>query len=210
MNRRDFFRFGIRNAAKLAAETVAGKFGLSDERWIRPPYALAETDFLQACTKCGACIDACSYDVLFNLPKDISSTQASTPVMDLLVSGCHLCNDWPCVAVCEPKALQLPTSENGEPPTSLAPLPKLARAVVDAITCLPYAGPECGVCVDACPVPGAFNWIDGVKPFIDETICTGCALCREVCIVDPKAIDIFELTLNTKGGNTNRSAVNIG
>lgn len=192
MNRRDFFRMGIQEAAKLAGDAVAEKIGIGEERWIRPPYALAEPTFIQACTKCDACIDACTYDVLFKLPEDMGQRLGSTPVMDLLLSGCHLCSDWPCVTVCEPKALRLPEVKENED----LPLPKLAKATINTATCLPYSGPECGVCVDACPVPDALAWLDGVKPIINEDICTGCALCREVCIVDPKAIDITELPLN--------------
>ncbi|NQV57069.1 MAG: 4Fe-4S dicluster domain-containing protein [Rhodospirillales bacterium] len=188
MNRRDFFRFGLQNAAKLASEAVAGKLGLS-AGWLRPPYALDEPAFLDACTRCDACIEACSYNVLFRLPEDMGAKLAATPVMDLLESGCHLCSDWPCVTACGPKALVLPVAEDGSP----ADLPKLARASINIESCLPYSGPECGACADACPVPGALNWVDGVKPVIDEEICTGCALCREFCIVDPKAIDIAQL-----------------
>ncbi|MDP6840645.1 MAG: 4Fe-4S dicluster domain-containing protein [Rhodospirillales bacterium] len=192
MNRRDFFRVGLQNAAKLAGQAAADRLGLSDRNLIRPPYAVAEAAFLEACTRCDACIEACSYDVLFKLPEEAGAKRAATPVMDLLVSGCHLCGDWPCVTVCEPRALQLPASQGKQPPEP----PKLARAAIDTGACLPYAGPECGACADACPVPGALNWVDGVKPVIDEDICTGCALCREFCITDPKAIEITEIQVS--------------
>ncbi|MCK4710349.1 MAG: hypothetical protein KAU21_17165, partial [Gammaproteobacteria bacterium] len=55
-------------------------------------------------------------------------------------------------------------------------------------TCLPYSGPECGAC-KVCPVEGALVW-SMEKPEIDQALCTGCALCREACIVDPKAVMI--------------------
>jgi MinD superfamily P-loop ATPase len=56
-------------------------------------------------------------------------------------------------------------------------------------------GPECGVCRDACQVPGALLWEKGIKPVIDNDVCTGCALCREACITDPKFIDITAIAV---------------
>ena len=51
-------------------------------------------------------------------------------------------------------------------------------------------GPECGACTDACPVEDALEWEDGIKPVVNGERCTGCALCREACILDPKAIKV--------------------
>jgi len=110
--------------------------------------------------------------------------------------GCHLCEDWPCVSICTANALILPepqtNDENTTTDNNKKPQPRLAYANIDTATCLPYSGPECGVCIDACPVDGALT-LDMVKPVIDETLCTGCALCREVCITEPKSIHIASL-----------------
>jgi NAD-dependent dihydropyrimidine dehydrogenase PreA subunit len=93
------------------------------------------------------------------------------------------------VAACEPDALRLPEQEEEGPP---APA-KLARVRIDPETCLPYSGPECGACAHACPVPGALEWEGGLRPVIDEERCTGCALCREACIMEPKAVEVSAL-----------------
>jgi NAD-dependent dihydropyrimidine dehydrogenase PreA subunit len=106
--------------------------------------------------------------------------------MDLLDRGCLMCADWPCVAACEPDALRLPDPGEGSPPSPA----KFAEVRIDTETCLPYLGPECGACADSCPIPGALAWEGGLRPVIDEEICTGCALCRQACILDPKAIKI--------------------
>ena len=45
----------------------------------------------------------------------------------------------------------------------------------------------------SCPVPGALEWEGGVRPAINEARCTGCAMCREACIVDPKAAAVSAL-----------------
>ena len=86
----------------------------------------------------------------------------------------------------EPNTLRLPDRGDGTPPGPA----KFALVRIDTNTCLPYSGPECGACADSCPVPGALEWEGGLRPVINEEICTGCALCREACIVDSKAIKI--------------------
>lgn len=153
--------------------------------WVRPPYALDELDFLLACNRCGACTGACPYGVVFPLPLSRGARVAGTPALDLLHKGCRLCEDWPCVAACETGALKRPSTEDGE----VAPLPEIATARVDSGKCLPYLGPECGACQNTCPVSGAMVWESG-KPRIDSVRCLGCALCREACILEEKAISI--------------------
>ena len=40
---------------------------------------------------------------------------------------------------------------------------------------------------------GGRGWQGGVRPVIDRDLCSGGALCREACLVDPTAIDITVL-----------------
>ena len=189
MKRREFFRLGAQKTARAALRLAADRAARRATRRIRPPFALEEPDFLLACTRCDKCIEACDYDVLFKLPAHHGLQAGGTPVMDLLNRGCHMCQDWPCVKACEPGALKLPALDGDAP----GPPAKLARAGIDVNVCLPYLGPECGACRDSCPIPGALEWQGGIKPVIDEERCTGCGLCREACIVDPKAIEIGAL-----------------
>ncbi len=185
IGRRDLFRAGGRKVAAIASEIAAARTKGRAEGWIRPPYAVDELNFLLSCTRCDKCIEACPHDVLFKLPAAAGTRAAGTPVMNLLRHGCHMCDDWPCVVACEPDALILPQEDGNRPPP-----PILAKAEIDQGTCLPYSGPECGACADSCPVPGALQWTDGIRPTIDPDRCTGCALCREACILDHKAIRI--------------------
>lgn len=187
MDRRGFFKHLGRKASETAIEHVEKRVEQKAAHWIRPPYAIAELEFLLACTRCDKCIKACPHNVIFPLAARRGGDVVNTPAMDLLNHGCHLCEDWPCVTVCEPEALKRLESDEGE-----ILLPKLAKAFIDTSTCLPYQGPDCGACEGSCPVPDALQWHD-FKPSINLELCTGCALCREACIVEPKAISIETL-----------------
>ncbi len=176
LDRRELFTLGWRKAAEDAAAPRAS-------RWIRPPHALPEPEFLIKCTGCGDCIAACPHDVVFALPASSGLRAETTPALDLLKRGCHMCDAMPCVAACETGALELPEPAEGT-------LPRLALVEIDTKTCLAWLGPECGACAHACPVPGALAWEGGIRPVVKTGLCTGCALCREACIVDPKAIKV--------------------
>ncbi|MCP4983569.1 MAG: 4Fe-4S dicluster domain-containing protein [Gammaproteobacteria bacterium] len=188
MDRRTFFKNTFRRSAEEVVKHIDHKVKQKARHWIRPPYAQDELNFLLNCTRCDACIEACPHDVIFNLSGQFDVQAAGTPALDLLNVGCHLCEDWPCVNACETEALQIAKSEKNTEPD----LPRLALATIDTETCLPYSGPECGACEYACPVPGALRW-EMTRPVIDQEICIGCGLCREVCIVSPSAVLVSSL-----------------
>lgn len=203
MDRRDFFRQSFGRAAKKAVEVVDTKVAERASRWIRPPFAIPELEFLLACTRCDACIKACPHEIVFPLSPNNGAEVMNTPALDLLNKGCRLCEDWPCVNACETKALIIPQIElnpadsndgnEGSNPEEAppAPQPKLAKVVIDEASCLPFQGPECGACASACIVEGALQW-SMERPTINQELCTGCAMCREVCITEPKSINILK------------------
>lgn len=182
MDRREFLRRGVSKATETAVKHVDKKVS-ERVNWIRPPFALSELEFLLACTRCNNCIEACPHDVIFPLAARLGANVVGTPALDLLNKACHLCEDWPCVKSCEPKALLLPSSEDEQI------WPKLASVAINTESCLPYLGPECGACRDYCPVPDAMQW-ESERPIINDELCTGCGLCREACVIEPKAIDV--------------------
>ena len=195
MDRRNFFRLGIHKAAKAAVGVAEARIMQQASRYIRPPFAVDEIDFLTKCTRCHDCIEACPHQTIFSLSARLGIEIVSTPALDLINGACHLCQDWPCVAACEPEALKFPekeTSEDEIEDEQFAPAPRLAVVHINPDVCLPYMGPECGVCGSVCPVPGAIMW-NLSKPQINMDICTGCALCRQSCITEPKAVTISSI-----------------
>lgn len=191
MDRRGFFRKALRKTGETVVQHADAQARRRAAHWIRPPFALDELEFLLACTRCSDCFEACTYQVVFPLPARLGAQVAGTPAMDLLNRSCHLCEDWPCVSACEHHALKLPETSDNDPPS----LPSMALAWIDTDRCLPYSGPECGACASSCPVPGALEW-EMEKPRINQMACTGCALCREACIVEPKAISVKSMNDN--------------
>lgn len=190
MDRRGFFTQLLKKTAKSALAEADRRVGVKAAHWIRPPYAKTELDFLLACSRCGDCLPACPHHTVFALPARLGAQVAGTPALDLLVNACHLCEDWPCVQACETGALSFPACEEDAPDEAVQekpPLPVLARARIDTHSCLPYRGPECGACEASCPVPGALVF-ELARPRIDETLCTGCALCRQACVTEPKSV----------------------
>ena len=208
IGRRELFRRGLGKAAEIAVDVAETRVEARARQWVRPPFALAELDFLIECSRCGDCMEVCPTGVIFPLSAKYGAAVAGTPAMDLANKACLMCHDWPCVTACEPLALRLPSppaaaepgEETGEETGEGAPEgendaaegfeippPRLAHATIDTSQCLPYLGPECGACNNSCPIPGALAW-DGPKPRIDPDLCTGCGLCRVACITEPKSV----------------------
>ncbi len=190
MDRREFFNAALRKTGRVVVEQAERKAARQAAAWVRPPFALKELDFLLNCTRCGACVQACPHGVVFLLGAKVGAQATGTPALDLLHRGCRLCKEWPCVSACEAGALRLPETDGAA--TGDIPPPRIAVAEIRQDQCLPYLGPECGACAGSCPVPGALHW-RGHRPHIDSDLCTGCALCREACILDPKAIRIHSV-----------------
>ena len=188
MDRRGFFQHALRKTGETVVNQVDRHAKRQAVHWIRPPYALDELEFLLACTRCGDCVDACGYGLVFLLPPRLGAQVAGTPALDLLNKGCHQCTDWPCVSACETGALGIPEVAGDEG----QPAPRMAAVAIDTDTCLPWNGPECGACAYSCTVSGALIW-EGERPRIEASLCTGCALCREACIVEPRAVRVESL-----------------
>lgn len=141
---------------------------------LRPPGAVAEHDFLEACTRCGDCHSACPHDAIRHAPDRMREAQG-TPIIDPLSAPCLMCEDLPCITACETGALR------PEAPSALG------AARIAPLDCLNRHSTPCSVCIERCPVPGAIDFVGDV-PDVNERLCTGCGICQHVCPAPQNAI----------------------
>jgi len=141
---------------------------------LRPPWALAEPAFSDACDGCGKCVTACEEKIIF-----ISSRKL--PLLDFSQGGCTFCGE--CSSVCETGALQQ-THEPGELPW------QLQAGISD--NCLSKRGTSCVRCIEECEYDAivARPALGGrTKMQIDHTVCTGCGMCIATCPVNEISLE---------------------
>jgi ferredoxin-type protein NapG len=141
---------------------------------MRPPGAIEELDFLAGCTRCNDCAKACPHDAILPAPERFREA-AGTPMIDADHQACLMCADYPCIAACDEDVLS----------SLIAPM--LGTARVTEQLCVAHHGTTCTVCSEHCPVEGAIDVTNG-KPTINEASCTGCGVCRYVCVAPENAI----------------------
>ncbi|PIE89354.1 MAG: hypothetical protein CR997_11540 [Acidobacteria bacterium] len=147
---------------------------------LRPPGALDEVEFLSTCTRCDLCVKACPHQAI--LKKTLRGVSAGTPYIDPDKQGCHLCDDMPCIASCEPGALTF---------NAIQPVVSMGKAKVNTETCLTYKETLCTACYDSCPFPEKAIRIDFDRHPEILSGCVGCGLCTKLCPAAPKAIKAF-------------------
>lgn len=176
-------------AAALAARVAAEHGTLPADR-LRPPGALREADFLEACLRCGLCVQACPFGTL-RLAGLGAPLPVGTPYFVARETPCRMCEDIPCAAACPTGALEL--AAIGAARMGLAGLSAPER-------CFSYTGVTyCRSCFQACPLGGrAIRMQHGrtpgrgsFRPVVDASVCTGCGKCEDACIVQgPAAITV--------------------
>jgi polyferredoxin len=160
-------------AAGLVSIPLLRIDGTASGNWnpavIRPPGALAETDFLARCIKCGQCMRVCPTNVIHPAGLQSGWEGLWTPVLNFRTgtSGCqHNCVA--CSRVCPTAALRpLSVDERMGRGTfaDAGPL-RLGVAFLDHGRCLPWAMDiPCIVCQENCPVsPKAIFTRDELHP----------------------------------------------
>jgi len=176
-----------------------------NEKAIRPPGSVEESEFLERCIKCDQCINVCPTNVL--QPSGLAEGGLEglwTPVMDFSVGFCQL-NCSLCSEVCPTGAIQkisvekkLGLAEHQEE----GPI-RLGTAFFNRGRCLPWSmETPCVVCEEVCPTSpkaiGTYDeeitrW-DGTKvvlnkPYMRPELCIGCGICEHECpVIDDAAV----------------------
>lgn len=149
-----------------------------DRPMLRPPGALAEEQFLNACSRCGECVRVCPAQCIHIDPSGMQGKGA--PFIDVQTMPCVLCDGLLCMSHC--------------PSGALVPTPReqirMGLAEWREEICLRRQGENCTVCVDRCPMGTAALRLDEEENriVVDPTGCTGCGVCEHDCPTYPKSI----------------------
>lgn len=131
---------------------------LLERQVARPPQAIAEPLFLQACNDCGACGEAC--------PMGIISIADGKPELAIDYAECDFCGA--CTHTCVTGALDVSVVMD----TGLRPILSAG--------CLGRLDDLCRMCEIACPLTAIF-FNQQNQPVVDNTRCNGCGKCKLVC-----------------------------
>ena len=168
-------------------------------RFLRPPGALDEKAFIDACIGCAQCVSVCPNKCLTMYTELGSGLEnLGTPKISARAKGCTLC--MACTQVCPTDALKkLEPTEEGMLAVDMG------KAFVAKDICYSYAGRTCGVCYRACPLPGKAMKVGLYEvPIVNHDYCVGCGLCEQACVHMPQAIRVIptnELANNNWGSS---------
>ncbi|MEE9604319.1 MAG: 4Fe-4S dicluster domain-containing protein [Candidatus Scalindua sp.] len=191
--RRAFFKETFTSIGSVVGEIVKTKVTavtnpISDtdinpetRRYIRPPGALKEKEFLAMCTKCDECVKACPHYSIRKLNKDFDIAD-ETPIIIPEETPCYMCEGFPCISACKDGAL-VEVKDKEEV--------AMGKAYINESNCMAYGVQFCEQCVRNCPIPDAMYQEDN-KPVVRIEKCVGCGICETVCktVNQPIAIKV--------------------
>jgi ferredoxin-type protein NapG len=170
--KRKFFKEAFSFLGNRVGELVKSQRDIFPEtrRFLRPPGAVGNKEFLALCTRCDECLKACPHGSIRKLNKDFDIADG-TPIVVPDETPCYLCDDFPCVRACKEGALiGVDNKENV----------KMGKANINNSNCMAWGVQFCEHCVRNCPVPGAIYLEEG-KPIVRRDICVGCGVCENIC-----------------------------
>ncbi len=164
------------------AKAAAQRFGM---RYLRPPGALKEEDFLQTCIHCGQCAQVCPNQCIKFFDMEEGIIARDTPYIMPREKACILCMK--CGDVCPSGAIQ-PIKREAQ---AILNQVQMGKARVDEQLCLSFQGKTCGVCYRACPLPDIALSVGMLEQPHVSDLCVGCGLCERSCIQIPQAIKVI-------------------
>lgn len=181
VSRRELLTFWRRPRAEASPAPEPAPAAAPRPMPLRPPGMMHELMLVNACTRCGLCVEACPADAIVPLGPEWGRP-AGTPAIFPRKQPCVLCDGLKCSHVCPSGAL-LPVYANRDV--------MMGTAYVDTARCLPYLGQPCDRCVVTCPMPNAIVAGEGGRVTISVDHCVGCGLCQNVCPVEPAAVTVY-------------------
>lgn len=171
--------------AAAAPKTAQAARSQSSQRYLRPPGALPEEEFLSRCINCGQCGEICPNRCIKYFGTENGWDSIDTPYITPREKACILCMK--CGDVCPTGAIQ-PIARELE---AILDNVAMGHARVDESLCLSFQGKTCGVCYRACPLPDVAITVGRLEqPHVTDK-CVGCGLCERSCIQMPQAIRII-------------------
>ena len=145
---------------------------------LRPPWSVADEDFIEQCSKCHQCIDVCEENI-------IKIGDGGFPEVDFSRGECTFCEA--CVNRCESQFSQNQVAGNNQI-TSPALIKKqgLEPFYFDLKiddSCLSKQKVSCQSCQEICESQSiSMKWLSSIPvPEIALDDCTGCGACVSIC-----------------------------
>ncbi|OEH85966.1 hypothetical protein BHU72_03630 [Desulfuribacillus stibiiarsenatis] len=145
-------------------------------KFLRPPGAIDELEFISTCLRCGKCQVSCQKGCIEILDQE-KGIGLGTPYIQYKNQSCDFCLE--CIKVCRSGALLHPED------TELV----IGNAHIHQYKCLAWQGAICNNCVHSCKNK-AIKLKDNRYPDIIEELCRGCGACMIQCFQQPTAIFI--------------------
>jgi len=145
------------------------------DRFLRPPGAMPEYEFVGTCSRCAKCVEVCPADAI-KIEPDVAG---GLPHIIARTAPCVVCDDLACMKNCPTGAL----ADLGRADHIM-----MGYAVVAHDTCVRSHEQDCKLCVEQCPIGEQALAIDHEGRVEVHAGCVGCGVCERACPTEPPSI----------------------